>query len=369
MRFRHTTLLLPLVLALTACDAEDAIEDVSDAVESVTTGLADYSEPSTGDCTSDDNATLVACTVNAFLDTLTSAQLDAVSYSWADSSSRTVWSNLPTGGVPRNGIAFGSLSDESRTAMMAVAAAALSAQGYSDMLGVMAADDYLDSSGYGSGLYYIAVFGTPGADQDWMLQIGGHHMAHNLTYLSGTAYPTPSHLAAEPKAAFQLESETYAPLLDEEETLLAMYDSLSTSQMTTAYLSQNFSDVVMGPDNGSTTLDDYPDQDGLLVSSLTEEQQALVTAAIAAWVEDFPEEVAERLMAEYTSDSAYAETYISWAGSYLYGVDVDRNGTYMRIDGPRVWIEVACQNGVIIRDETHYHTIYRDKYWDYGNSL
>ncbi|MEK9714191.1 MAG: DUF3500 domain-containing protein, partial [Thalassolituus sp.] len=135
------------------------------------------------------------------------------------------------------------------------------------------------------------------------------------------------------------------------------------------YLSQNYGDVVMGPDNGSTTLDDYPDQEGLLVSSLTAEQQALVTAAIQAWVGDFPDDVADRLMSEYTSDAAYAETYISWAGSYLYGVDVDRNGTYMRIDGPRVWIEVACQNGVIIRNTTHYHTMYRDKYWDYGNSL
>ncbi len=41
----------------------------------------------------------------------------------------------------------------------------------------------------------------------------------------------------------------------------------------------------------------------------------------------------------------------------------------MRIDGPRVWIEVACQSGIVIQNMTHYHTIYRDKANDYGNQL
>jgi hypothetical protein len=44
-------------------------------------------------------------------------------------------------------------------------------------------------------------------------------------------------------------------------------------------------------------------------------------------------------------------------------------GTYFRIDGPRLWIEVACQGGVVIRGQTHYPTIFRDKQMDYGNAL
>ncbi|MCA9573647.1 MAG: DUF3500 domain-containing protein, partial [Myxococcales bacterium] len=108
---------------------------------------------------------------------------------------------------------------------------------------------------------------------------------------------------------------------------------------------------------------------GVLVSTLSSEQQALVTAAIAEWVEDADPEVAAELMAAYTAEEAFADTYVAWAGTEDAGVDADVNGTYMRIDGPRLWIELACQNGVVIQGQTHYHSIYRDKQFDYGGSL
>jgi hypothetical protein len=40
----------------------------------------------------------------------------------------------------------------------------------------------------------------------------------------------------------------------------------------------------------------------------------------------------------------------------------------MRIDGPRVWIEISCQGGVVVSG-THYHMMYRDKTTDYYNEL
>lgn len=203
-----------------------------------------------------------------------------------------------------------------------------------------------------------------------MLQIGGHHLAHNIVYLSGSGYPVPHHVAVEPKASFAINSETYSPMLDDGEALVAIYDSMDSSQLSSAYLAgQSFADVVLGPDNGSTSLGDYPDQEGVLVSSLSAAQQALVRAAIAHWVGDYADDISDALIADYTSDEAFAQTYVAWAGDESAGVDVDHSGTYLRIDGPRVWIEVACQGGIVIRGETHYHSIYRDKTQDYGNSL
>src|SRR6185436_17479922 len=107
---------------------------------------------------------------------------------------------------------------------------------------------------------------------------------------------------------------------------------------------------------------------GVLVSSLSTTQQALVTTAIQAWVSDFDSAISTGLLTDYTSVTAYGDTYVAWAGSSS-APDVDVSGTYMRIDGPRVWIEVACQGGIVIRNVTHYHTIYRDKSFDYGNML
>jgi uncharacterized protein DUF3500 len=68
------------------------------------------------------------------------------------------------------------------------------------------------------------------------------------------------------------------------------------------------------------------------------------------------------LLAAYESDEALAETYVGYAGS----ADLSTRGSYVRIDGPRVWIEASVQGGVVYRDVVHYHTIWRDKAADYG---
>jgi len=95
------------------------------------------------------------------------------------------------------------------------------------------------------------------------------------------------------------------------------------------------------------------------VSSLSTTQQALVTAAIAEWVSDYDATIGGPLLADYTSTTAYADTYIAWGGTQASGVDPDVNGTY----------ELACQNGVIIQGKTHYHTIFRDKTYDCAGTL
>jgi hypothetical protein len=266
---------------------------------------------------------------------------------------------------------------------MEVAAEALSDAGYQDFTGVLAADDYLGtmSSGMGGGAYSsdnysIAFIGTPSTTGDWMLQIGGHHMAYNVTYLAGVGYPTPNHIGVEPKASFTVDGSTWAPLAAEGAAMLAIFSSLSASDLATAYLTgQTFADVLLGPDEyatGSLSNVVYPsgaNRTGVQVSSLTAAQQALVTAAIQQWVADFDPAVADPLLATYTSATAYADTLVAWGGTSSASVDPDANGTYMRIDGPRVWIELSCQAGVVIQGKTHYHSIYRDKAMDYGNTL
>ena len=365
----------------------------------------------------------VVCASNAFLATLTDEQKAAVQYEWTNEVAKTTWSNLP--GVTRNGLTWGSLSAESRKAELQLAALVLTSDGYADMTGVFAADDYLGSyqggsggsrgdggtggppgggppgggppggdggmggppgSGdggmggggvslnYSSNNYIIAFIGTPSTTGNWMLQIGGHHMAYNVTYLNGTGYPTPNHLGAEPKASFTDDAGTFAPLADEGAAMIALYQSLDATQLTDAHLTGTFSDVVLGPveyETGSYANVKFPAQAGVLVSSMTAEQQALVTAAIKKWVNDFAPAISEPLLTAYTSADAYAHTYVAWGGSedVTAGPDVEIDGTYMRIDGPRLWLEVACQGGVVIQGITHYHTIYRDKQFDYGNEL
>jgi len=326
----------------------------------------------------------VVCASNAFLATLSASDQSAVVYPFTDSVAKTRWSNLP--GVTRSGLKFGNLSAQSKADALYLASLVLTPEGYADLTGVFAADDYIGglgggpggggSSVYSSSNYMIAFIGTPSKTGSWMLQIGGHHMAYNVTYVNGTGYPTPNHLGAEPKASFTINNVTYAPMADEGAAMSALFKGLDASQLSAAYLAgQTFSDVVLGPveyGTGSYSAVSFPsgtNRKGILVSTLSAPQQALVSAAIAQWVSDFDPAVSKPLLDSYTSAASYADTYIAWGGSQSAGPDVDTMGTYFRIDGPRLWLEVACPGGIVISGKTHYHTIYRDKQGDYGKSL
>ncbi|RZK21647.1 MAG: DUF3500 domain-containing protein [Hymenobacter sp.] len=47
----------------------------------------------------------------------------------------------------------------------------------------------------------------------------------------------------------------------------------------------------------------------------------------------------------------------------------DAVGDYVRIDGPNVWSEFVCQNGIVYHSQIHYHSIWRDRTRDYGGNF
>lgn len=367
------------LFAYTAACRDSESSDAGNTVNGGTGG-----DTSSVDCSSaSTDIEEVVCAADALSATLSSTEQDTLLYDFSDASAKTTWSNLPN--ATRNGLKFGDLTDASRAAVMDLAATVLSADGHADFVGGLAADDYLGTQGgsgqagpggggYSSDNYYVAFIGTPSETGNWMLQIGGHHMAYNVTFLAGAGHPTPHHLGAEPKSSFTVNSETYAPMSEEGAALVALFGSLDATQLSSAYLQgQAFADVLIGPDDGSGVAPtDYPmgaNRTGILVSSLSTAGQAEVTAAIQQWVGDYNPSIADALLAEYTSTAAYGDTYVAWGGTEAAGPDPDVAGTYFRIDGPRFWIEVACQSGIVIQGETHYHSIFRDKAMDYGNSL
>jgi len=264
---------------------------------------------------------------------------------------------------------------------------------------VLAADDYLgytkNASGYGAELYHVAFVGTPTQTGLWTLMFGGHHMAFNVTFDGGCAYPTPHHIGVEPRTSFTsnnhytstygtavYDSGTYEVLADKAAAMVAIFSNLSSTLLTSAFLSgQTFSDILIGPveantgsySNVTTKFDAIASSSdrGVLVSSLSTSQQALVTAAIEQYIDDYDSVTAARLLSDY--EAGYSTTYVAWAnaaGTYSSsGPDVATSGTYMRIDGPRVWIEIAVQNGIVISSQTHYHMMFRDKTYDYYDQL
>ncbi|VXC57843.1 DUF3500 domain-containing protein [Massilia sp. 9I] len=305
----------------------------------------------------------------SFYTSLTGTQQTSVQVAYSIDAARR-WSNLPAAMSSRNGIKWGSLSTAQKTAATTLIKTALSDAGSSLQFGMQAADDYLNSIGggssYGNGEYYIAFVGTPTSTGFWILQLTGHHLTWNIAFNGSYKSPTPVFLGIEPKGSFTINGVTYDPMAAQRTAMASLGAALTA--YSGAKLSGTYADILFGA-NGSGGGDGTCPRSyssvtthGLPYSSLSAADQALAQAAIRAYVNTQATEYANDLLGAYLSSTALAQTYVAYAGSGT----VTTNGDYIRIEGPRLWIEFSTQRGVIVQNDIHYHTIWRDKFGDYG---
>ncbi|WP_246573449.1 DUF3500 domain-containing protein [Kineosporia corallincola] len=369
----------------------------------------------------DSDVASVVEAAQTFLATLGDDQLAEAQQEMTEENA-TAWSNLPCGGTCRPGVAFGDLDDDQLASAKNVLTLALGTgedTGYAQASQLWLADDLLASdggggmpggsaptgtdvptdlptetptetptatatstetatatasptatgeatddvysNGYGSGRYYLAFLGEPTADGTWMLHFGGHHLAINLTYKNGEVTgTTPFFIGLEPTSWTADDGTEYAPMDDMHQGMLDMLNGLTEEETADAELGDSFSDVLLGPGSDG----EFPSaKQGLAVSELTAEQQELVLEAMKPWVSVAADADAAELLEQYREE--LDETYVGWSG----GTGLDTHADYVRIDGPGVWIEFVCQNGVVYSDQIHYHTVYRDHTHDYGGEL
>ncbi|MFT4061362.1 MAG: DUF3500 domain-containing protein [Edaphocola sp.] len=319
----------------------------------------------------------VVTAAQAFKATLSSTQITTLQQTYTTTLAKK-WSNLPCGSGCRNGIQLSTLSTTQLAAAKAVMEEALGAAsdaGYEIMNAILAADDYLNAngggSGYSSGLYFISFLNEPSTTDAWMLQFGGHHMAFTISFKGGAVIgTTPEMLGVEP-TSFTQDGTAYTPLATRRAVLQTMLAGLSTTELASAQLTSTFSDCLMSPGESNGNTNTMPStKEGLAVSTLTSAQQTLVMNAIKAWTADLDSETETALNTLY--ENGLSGTYIGWTGSGTSGTAstfLNSNTNYVRIDGPRVWIEFVCQSGVIFSSQIHYHSVWRDHESDYGNDL
>jgi len=305
----------------------------------------------------------------AFYRTLSAGQQASVQLPWSLDAARR-WSNLPAAMVARNGLQLGALNTGQQAAAAALIKAALGDTGSALQLGMQAADDYLAANGgastYGSGNFYLAFLGAPSSTGFWMLQLSGHHLTWNLAFNGSYSAPTPLFLGIGPKAAFVQGGVSYDPMLAQRSAMADLGAALVNYPA--AKLGGTYADLLFGA-NGSGGIDagcprayDSVTAHGALYSSLSANDQALAQAAIRAYVNTQATANANTLLGAYLGSTALAQTYVAYAGTGSVTVD----GNYLRIEGPRLWIEFSVQRGVILSSDIHYHTIWRDKFADYG---
>lgn len=368
-------------LALGGCSAE-AANTTTVPTSTVTSsqsvdGGAAASDASTTDATTTTGTiTDSADAADAFLATLTDEQREQVTYAYDDETKTTSWSNFPVTFVDRAGLNLTDLTDEQRTAAMAVLESLLSDDAYATVTGIMGGDEYLHENSSSTeeslGQYYIAFFGDPSDTSAWEIQFGGHHLGINAT-LDGAANAitfAPTHLGIQPAAYTAADGTTVQPFDGIYTDAFAFYDSLTEDQKAKLYQGESIPDMVCAP--GSTC--DFPTGTGLSGAELTDDQRQLLLAVIANWAGMADDETDAAQLAEI--EASLDTTYIDWSGATTYDMS-QGDGIYFQISGPDVYVEFAAQrgsagadvDGVVTSGWGHVHTIYRDPTNDYAGSV
>jgi hypothetical protein len=292
------------------------------------------------------------------------------------------WSNLPVGVVPRSGLRLGDLDDKQSSAARGIFAAALSACGLKLLDEVRLADDYLIAFdkrpiGWDGRNYFLTVLGEASGTKPWMLQVGGHHLAFNFTFNGRDAGATPLFMGSEP-IRFEMKGQPFEPLTAQSTAMSRL--AMSLAEHPEATLSGTFTDVVKGvvppapqgrPQSGGVDRGfphAYPtgtEDRGIRVGRLSKAQRALVRDAIQSYVDLPGAAVSGPLRAAYLESDALEETFVGFAGS----PDLSARGSYVRIDGPRIWMEFVVQPAVADPQTLHYHALWRDKVSDYGGEI
>jgi Protein of unknown function (DUF3500) len=336
------------------------------------------------------NAEAVADAANAFLATLTEPQR-AIAQIELKPQLAIRWTNFPGGSEVRNGVFYRDLKPEQAAAALKVARVALGEEGFARYQEVRAADDaFAKGRGgrgpggpggpdrkkadggppqkkaggafqkkgrgpgggamFGSANYMIAFLGKPSKTDPWILQLGGHHLAINIYYKGTNGTATPYHVAAQPTVWKDDQGKTHDPLAPMRDSLHGLLASLTPEQLKQAKLEARFNDVYVGPQKDGR----FPARsEGVPVSELSDASKDFVRKAIAAWTGDSPQGVEYRRLYEAELD----QVKVAYSGTTNVGGE---RGDYVRLDGPRVWIEFATQGS------DHYHTIWRDRLTDYG---
>lgn len=303
--------------------------------------------------------------LNALLETFSPDAKEQVSFN-LDSRERHRWSNLPAGRTARPGVSFGEMSDDQRNLLFAFLSASLGEAGYQSVAKVMAAEAYLAADSRSGRMswspenYWLSVYGTPSNTGRWAWAFGGHHLALNISMDNGVVTSmSPSFVGSEP-ARFTLNGIEYDVITDMHEAGFAIYKTLSGEQKQQATLSRFPRSLAVGANKDAVV----PVPVGISLKEMNEDQRELALNAIYHWISHQPDENALPRMQEIASQ--LDQTFFGW-----YGELSINSRSYFRIQGPSLIIELQGGLGNVGSSADglgHYHTIYRNPTFDYGEA-
>lgn len=358
------------------------------------------------------NTDAVVAAASDFLGTLNAAQKAPAGVPYATGSAvftaslatARAWSAQP--GVHQGLRMSSQLSTSQLAAAERLIATALSTDGATMVSEIRLSDEVYarlrNDNNAGTDAYSIAIFGTPSSTAPWALQISGHQLVHNIAYNTPQVSATPMVIGARPphwavnSAGVTVTNNSaatsgtpHAALETQRAAVAALAAALRGDAGTSAAarLPVTMTNLLMAPSQAgdpayrSTAYPTGTNNRGVLVGQLTATQQAAVKAMVEAWVKTQAADVAQKLLDSYLSSDALAATYVAYGNGVGGSPDFDAYpnakalpanaaNSYLRIDGPRLWIEFIVRAegnvGGDLAAQVYYTSVWRDKTADYG---
>jgi Protein of unknown function (DUF3500) len=289
------------------------------------------------------------------------------SFGFPDSRERTTWYYTPT---ERGGLPLAEMGPESQRLAHRLLASGLSEGGYATAATIMGLENVLDArEGWRRGydgrtvphrgrdpqLYFVSVFGDPGAGS-WGWRVGGHHLAVNYTLPEdGPVSASPLFLGANPALTRLVGPGVLRPLAAEEDLGRELLDALAPDQRAEAVVAPVAPNDIL---QGNRPRVELGPPEGLPAAGMLPQQRALLEGLVGQYLGRLPAELAEAEAARVAGEGLDG-VHFAWAGGPERG-----QPHYYRVQGPRLLIEYDnVQNGA-----NHVHTVWRDPEGDFGHS-
>lgn len=305
-------------------------------------------------------ATDMAAAATRLLAALDSGQRKQATYALTDAE-RENWNFVP---ITRQGLPFRQMTTSQQALGLALLRTGLSHTGMARAQAVMQLELVLKELEQDKPpgrrdptLYFITIFGEPGADRSWGWRFEGHHLSFNFTVVDGhhVAF-APSFIGSNPAEVRGGPRRGERVLADEEDLGHALINSLDEDQRRTAiFAAEGLKEIVTTNRKRVEPL--VPA--GIAAAQLTPPQRAQLLALVRLYLARWRPELAEENFAKITAAGIDRMTF-AWAGA------LDRSkAAYYRIQGPTFLIEFDnSQNGA-----NHIHTTVREFDGDFGHDL
>ena len=279
-----------------------------------------------------------------------------------DDPERKDWSNVPHFVHPRKGARIGEFNPEERPAAHRLLRTIFSSQGYYKALAIMERDEFLGEHSpperFGSEFYFLDVFGKPGVDEIWGVQLDGHHCAVNVTVIGNAVTVTPAFLGAEPAIIPSGRHAGWQVLGGESTKAFELRNALTLDEARHAVLADEVpKDIFTGPGR----------EDALKtpagVSSLQGRQRDLLESLVEEYLGNIPPQVA-RDYRHAIQNAGFDTLHFAWMGSVEMSKPV-----YYRVHGPTLLIEYENMpplNPASGTGANHVHSVLRVPGNDFG---